>query len=470
MDITLIDPTGATKGLNAGLAYLAGSLLSKGKTVRVIDLNNRQDNFEQRIRQIDSGIVGVSLKSATAASSKPLIKLLNENKKIRFIICGGPHITVAGRDFIEKYGFDAGVIGEAENTIVNFLEYAEGRRDLGSIGNIWHRDKTTGDICHFGLKEHEQNLDLLPFPDYEVFDSFRGLIEDYPLLTSRGCPYQCIYCCVGAVSGRKWRAREVDNIIKELLEAQKKYHFKKFHIIDDNFTLDTGRAKDFCRRLLESGLQKEWHCPNGVRADRLDEELLSLMKMSGCSSINIGVESGVQKVFDSLKKGEALADIEQAIKSAEKTGIRVNGFFILGLPGSTYADDMKSLEYSEALGLNDALFNLISIYPGTELWENITGDKRIKILRDWTDSFHFGGNAEPVFETEDYAAKDRKKAFYISNLKRRHYLVVAGETGSVLKRALTALKIILKYDRHSFFSHAFFILKNMRKVLSHVRN
>ncbi len=468
MDITLIDPTGATKGLNAGLAYLAGALLSAGKKVRVLDLNNRRDNIEKRIRQIDSGIAGVSLKSATVASSKPILNLLNENKKIQFKLCGGPHITVAGRDFIEKYGFDAGITGEAENTIVNFLEYAEGRRDLGSIGNIWHRDKATGDICHFSLKEHEQSLDLLPFPDYEVFDSFRGVIDDYPLLTSRGCPYHCIYCCVGAVSGRKWRARGVDNIINELLEAQKKYHFKKFHIIDDNFTLDTGRAKDFCRRLIESGLQKEWHCPNGVRADRLDEELLALMKISGCSSINIGIESGVKKVFDSLKKGEALADIEQTVKSAKKTGIRVNGFFILGLPGSSYADDMNSLEYSEALGLNDALFNLISIYPGTELWENITGDKRIKILRDWTDSFHFGGNAEPVFETEDYAAEDRKKAFYISNLKRRHYLVIAGETGSVLKRALTALKIILKYDRGSFFSHAFFILKNMRKVLSHV--
>jgi radical SAM superfamily enzyme YgiQ (UPF0313 family) len=466
MDITLIDPKGVTKGLTAGLAYLAGSLISQGYTVKVIDLNNKYDNIEKRIYQIDSNIVGVSLKSAIVSGAKQIFNLIDENKRIQFKICGGAHITVAGRDFIEKYSFDAGIIGEAENTIVNFLEHAKGNRDIADVGNIWYRDKKNGVIHRF--KWHERSLDVLPFPVYEVFDSFSGSIGDYPLVTSRGCPYLCTYCCVGEVSGRKWRARGIDNILEELIDAQEKYRFKRFHIIDDNFTLNIERAKDFCRRLIEKGLNKEWHCPNGVRADRLDEELLTLMKMSGCTSINIGIESGVEKIFNALRKGETLSDIEKTVKLAKKIGIRVNGFFILGLPDSTYEDDMKSIAYSEALGLDDALFNLISIYPGTELWESISNRKQIRILREWTDAFHFGGQAEPIFDTEDYGASDRKKAFYISNLRRRHYLIVVGETGSIVKRSFRLLRIIWEYDRRSLFSHIFFIFKNFRKVLNYI--
>ncbi len=466
MDITLIDPAGVTKGLNVGLAYLAGSLISHGYRVKVIDLNNRHDNFENRIKRIESGTIGISLKSAVVSSAKQVINLIHDNNQIQFKICGGAHITVAGRDFIEKYNFDAGIIGEAENTIVNFLEHAKGNRDIADVGNIWYRDKKNGTIHRFGWHEHKQSLDVLPFPVYEVFDSFRGSIEDYPLVTSRGCPYLCTYCCVGEVSGRKWRARSIDNILMELHEAQEKYHFKKFHIIDDNFTLNTERAMDFCRRLVKSGLNKEWHCPNGVRADRLDEELLTLMKMAGCTSINIGIESGVEKIFNKLKKGETFADIEKAVKMAKEIGIKVNGFFILGFPGSTYEDDMKSVAYSKTLELDDALFNLISIYPGTELWEIINNDKQIRILRDWTDSFHFGSEAEPVFDTENYVASNRKKAFYTSNLRRRHYLVVVGETGSIFRRAFRLFKIIWKYDRNSLFAHIFFIFRNIRKVIS----
>ncbi len=469
MDITLIDPKGVTKGLNVGLAYLAGSLISHGYKVRVVDLNNRYDNFEKRIKQIDSDIVGISLKSAIVSGAKPIFNLIGENRRIQFKICGGAHITVAGRDFIKEYGFDIGFIGEAENTILNFLEYAMGKRDINKVGNIWYHDKKDGTIHYFNESEHEQqDLDILPFPVYEVFDSFRGYIENYPLITSRGCPFLCTFCCVGKVSGKKWRSRSVDNVLKELFEAQEKYRFKKFHIIDDNFTLNIERAKGFCRTLIESGLNKEWSCPNGVRADRLDEELLSLMKISGCTSINVGIESGVERIFNKLKKGETLADIERAIKLAKKIGIKVNGFFILGLPGSKYEDDMQSIAYSEALGLDDALFNIVSIYPGTQLWESINSDKQIRILRDWTDSLHFGGEVEPVFETESYLSSERKKAFYISNLKRRHYLVVVGENGSTAKRAFRLLRIIWKYDRNSLFSHILFIFKNIRKVLSYV--
>jgi radical SAM superfamily enzyme YgiQ (UPF0313 family) len=252
------------------------------------------------------------------------------------------------------------------------------------------------------------------------------------------------------------------------MHAKTKYQIKSFQIIDDNFTLDIDRAKNFCRKLIELRFGIGWHCPNGVRADRLDEELLVLMKQSGCMSINIGIESGVEKIFNGLNKGEELKDIERTIRIAKKVGLRVNGFFIIGIPGATATDDMCSLSYAKNLGLDDMFFNLINIYPGTVLWDRIRNDRKMRILHNWTDSFHFGTEARPVFESENYTAAEMTDVFCISNLRQRHYLAVLGYGDSVLKKGMRLLAIIWKCDRANLFSHLLYLVLNMKKVLKHV--
>lgn len=131
-------------------------------------------------------------------------------------------------------------------------------------------------------------------------------LKYYPLSTSRGCPYGCIFCCVPIITKKSWRARSPENIIKEIKQAKKKYKFRHLFIVDDNFNFDKYRSKKICKLLISEKLNINWSCISGIRADKFDEELGILMKMSGCKNITFGIESGDKKIFKTLNKGESL--------------------------------------------------------------------------------------------------------------------------------------------------------------------
>ena len=222
-------------------------------------------------------------------------------------------------------------------------------------------------------------------------------------------------CNVPTVIGRKFRTRSGENILEELRYAQEKYGSKEFKVLDDNFTLQMDRAKDICRLFIEEKLDMKWTCPNGIRADRLDEELCSLMKQAGCYSMSIGVESGDPDVFDKIKKGEKLADVEKGIRLAQAAGIKVHGFFIIGLVGSTYEADKRSMGFAKRLGIT-ASWGILVPYPGTEVWEQVKKDSNSRILRDWKEGFHIGARPKPVFDTAEYTADERVRAYYYANM------------------------------------------------------
>lgn len=146
-------------------------------------------------------------------------------------------------------------------------------------------------IVNKGL-ELLKNLDDLPPPNFDYFDTVKGKIDQYPLITSRGCPYSCSYCCVPKIVGKKWRVRSPKKIIEELKHAKLKYGSKRFAILDDNFTLDIKRAKEFCKHLIDEKLDMGWECQSGIRCDRVDEELFKMMKKAGCDAVTLGIESG----------------------------------------------------------------------------------------------------------------------------------------------------------------------------------
>ena len=222
-------------------------------------------------------------------------------------------------------------------------------------------------------------------------------------------------CNVPTVIGRKFRTRSGRNIFDELMYAKEKYGSNEFKVLDDNFTLQMDRAKDICKLFLDEKLNMKWTCPNGIRADRLDEELCLLMKEAGCYSMSIGVESGDPDVFDKINKGERLEDVERGIKLAQAAGIKIHGFFIIGLLGSTYEADKRSMEFAKRLGIT-ASWGILVPYPGTEVWEQIKKDHKARILRDWKEGFHVGARPKPVFDTPDYTAEERVRAYYYANM------------------------------------------------------
>ena len=453
--IALIDVASIHRGLNTGLGYLASSITTEHDIqVNVFDFNNRRDSIKTRLEEIKNhDIVGFSVKSTVLSQVLNLVQTLSLNNKR--MIAGGPHITLDGINFMrENPVFDFAFQGEAEHSFPHFLKGEPHDRIPGLIsrdGSVHNRP------------ERIEKLDLLPFPAYEKFDSVSEHISNYPLVTSRGCPYNCTFCCVKRVMGRKWIARSVPNIIEELSYVKKNFGVGVFNIQDDNFSMDINRAKEFCETLLQKNFKFRWSCPNGVRADRLDEELLKLMKRAGCYAIAIGVESSNEEEFNSIKKGETLEQVTWAAQKAREVGMEIYGNFIIGLPHSTLDSVRQSVTFAKEKRFNSAIFNLLVPFPGTEIYEWVK--KEGKLLMPWQEAYMQGaGRPKIVFETPEFPKEEREKVYFEANVALHNYFSLMDEGDSLLKNILKVIAGIWTYDRKNVVRHIVWFIKNLPRV------
>lgn len=414
MRILLIDPPGWQKhGLNLGLAYLAGAVRSADFDVLILDMNNHFYSKE-RVQKIVFGynpdMIGVSVKTATAHVSADLIReLKNKFPNIKYV-AGGPHVTLCGEEFLQDNPeVDFGITGEGEDSLLRLIKnIKEERSGFFEISGLWHRENGAL-VQTSGYKN--PNIATLPRPAFDCIKDFDAVDFRYPLLTSRGCPHGCIFCCVGLIAGKKWRARELEDVVRELSEAKENYQITSFEIMDDNFTLDIDRAKKICKLMIERKLGLDWWCHNGLRADRLDQELLHLMKKAGCQSIALGIESGDREVFGEIGKGEELSDIVKGIGMIKKAGIKSVGYFIVGLPGDSVESTKKSVRFQRGLGLSDYKYNMLIPYPGTKVWDMVKESGRL--LADVKGSYHFGEHIKIPFETSKISKKIMEQCLYL---------------------------------------------------------
>lgn len=457
MKITLIDPPGVQEGLNLGLGYLAASLTEAGHRVSVLDCNNHafsEKALLEEIRKDEPGLIGFSIKSSTSCEAE---RIASEIKKSFAgpLVAGGPHVTLSGEGFLkESHVFSHAILGEGEKALPRLCEAVEEGRKT-SIKGLIVRD----------FPEEEKpvfisDLDSLPQPDYSSFTNVKETLSklNYPVITSRGCPHNCMYCSVCLVSGRKWRTRSLENVLEEIRNAKKKYGIKKFEVIDDNFTLDIERAKKFCRALAEEKINLEWSCPNGIRTDRIDAELAALMRESGCELVMVGVESGDEKVFAGIGKGESIEDVRRGIRYLKEAGIRVGGYFIIGLPGDSLKSTRKSVEFARKNRLDVAHFNMLVPYPQTRMREWV--QKNGRMLVDYRMGRHFLGKPVPVFETDDFTAGERIKAYYMANTLLRQFDFIIPPDYSPLRRILRKTGLVWDYDPRNFINYLAYGLKN----------
>lgn len=460
MRICLINPEGPMKGLSLSLAYLS-TYISQDLSVeelKVIDLNNWKRDTDEALKDVKSfDVVGFPLQTATSIPAKKLIKKIRPYNKL--IMVGGTHITIDGANYLkENPEIDFGFIGETDIIIKKFLNYLKGKEKLENIPGLIYR-KNNQVIVNSG-SEILANLDDLPLPNFDYFDSVDGKIDKYPILTSRGCPFSCTYCCINRMVGRKWRPRSPKKIIEELKYAKEKYKSRHFSVLDANFTLDIDRAKEFCRLLIKEKLNMGWECEGGIRCDRVDKELFDLMKKAGCYAITVGIESGSPRIFKTIKKGETLESIRKAVKLAKKAGIRISGFFIIGLPGATIEDEYESIKFAKETKLDRGLHGLLVPYPGTEVWDWAT--KNSLFVKDWRGKqFNV---VDSVIETKDFSREERVKIFKIANIKGYDYSVLINEQDSLIKNAFIIVILILKYDPFNLHLHIIELLKAFPRI------
>jgi len=430
-----------------GTAYVA-ALLEKQHTVGIIDahiegwrnleqidetkyrIGLKNKEIAERITQWSPDIVGITVPfsgwSKTAYEIASIVKSIDKNI---ITMLDGQHPSARPYDCLTHSNIDFVVIGEPEHTIFELVGALEQgiKRDLKKIRGIGFNKK--GKPVVTPPRPAIQDLDSLPFPARHLLpmDKYFAAVRESPLrgeirkpwatmITSRGCPYNCVFCTIHTVMGKKWRCRSSENVVDEIEQLVHTYHIKQIDFMDDNMTLNKKRMETICDLIVKRNLDVEWYAPNGVRADTLDENLLTKMRESGCKKIRIAPESGVQRVVDQIiKKNLNLKEVEKAVVLCKKVGIKVGCFFVIGLIGETKEDIKETINYAyklRRLGADIFHFSYATPLYGTELYEQA---KRGGFLRnDFSDDALAG--VEPLIETPEFTADDLRELCAQANL------------------------------------------------------
>lgn len=353
-----------------GIAYLASVLEHNRYHVDILDgfaLQMSWTDFEKYVKNAHVDIIGVT--SMTPTRDRTIKAIEISRKYCDYIILGGPHVSSNLSECISNKSVDFVTIGESEETIIELLKAIENNKDFSSIRGIAY--KINENIIVNPQRSRIEGLDAIPFPAYHLLPIHK---YKYPLLkhkkiatliTSRGCPYNCIFCDKNT-SGFKWRARSASNVVSEIEYLYNKFGIKSFIFYDDIFTLNKKRVEEICELIIDKKLDIDWKCEG--RVNLVDKDILGWMKKAGCSVIAYGVESGVQKNLDYIRKKISLSQALNAFNITRQEGIRTIAYFIFGIPGETYEDAIQTINFSIKLNPDYAQFALLRPWPGTDIY------------------------------------------------------------------------------------------------------
>ena len=429
-----------------GLAYIA-AVLEKTHEVCIIDAptegwRNLQDadratyrvglsntEIADKVKRWSPDVVVIEIPfsgwSKTAFEVASAVKGINKDI---ITVLEGQHPSARPEDCLANPNVDFVVMGEPENTIFELIgAVGKGTLNLKKIMGIGF--VKNGVPVFTSPRPLLKDLDSLPFPARHLLPmaEYYAAVKENPLrgeinkpwtimITSRGCPYNCVFCTHHIVWGRKWRGRSPENVVDELQHIIKTYHVKQIDFLDDNMTLDRKRMEKICDLIVKRGLSIEWFTPNGVRADTLDEKLLRKMKESGCKKIRVAPESGVQRVVDQvIKKNLDLRSVERAVVLCKKVGIKVGCFFVIGLIGETKEEIEETIKFAyklRQLGADSFIFSIATPVYGTRLYEQA---KRGGFLRECFSDEALAA-VEPLIETPEFTADELRELFARANL------------------------------------------------------
>jgi anaerobic magnesium-protoporphyrin IX monomethyl ester cyclase len=392
---------------NLGLAYLSSQLKKHGHSVTILDCAKLNYGYKDFKNFLDSGnfdIAGFQLFTCDFSSVRKMAGIVKEINSDIITIAGGPHISgLPEHTMKEIVNLDYGFYGEAEIGIVKFCEYISGKgkdkeKETTGKSDIPGLIFRKGDEILVNERNAIENLDSIDFPDWESIDpntyphaphgTFTKSLPTAPIITSRGCPYSCTYCGVKSTTGRRLRMRSPENIISEIELLIKKYGVKEVHIEDDNFTFNRERVVEFCNLLLDKNIKINWACPNGVRLDTLDEELLKLMEKSGCYSFAVGIESGSPGILKDMRRQVTVEKMREKIMLiANTTKIKMTGFLMAGYPTETIEDIEKTIKFVNSLPLNRAQYSNFLPLPGTKIFDDLMEKGEIDLKSLSWDNF-----------------------------------------------------------------------------------
>ena len=350
-----------------GVLTIAAQARRAGHAVDVLDLADAP--WRKVIAQIaasDATVYGISAFTANRRGMGAVAQAIRQMKPDVHITAGGPFVTALPLHTLRHYPeIDTAVVGEGEDTFLELIACLDARRScVGIAGTAWRE----GDAVVLGPpRPLIKNLDTIASP----FDHFTPPI----VLTSRECPSRCTFCGSPAIWGKWVRFHSVAYTIDTFRKALARQPVPVLFVKDDTFTAHRRRAMAICEAILESGMNFLWGCD--TRVDSVNDELLSIMRRAGCQAVSFGVESGCPNILARIRKRTTPEMVITATHMAQKYGMHVRYYMIIGNRGENEESVKKSIELIKTGRPNTFIFCALSFFPGTEEWEILCAEQRV---------------------------------------------------------------------------------------------
>jgi radical SAM superfamily enzyme YgiQ (UPF0313 family) len=413
-----------------GLSYLSACLTSRSIESRIFDAyfdSWSADQLIERVLAYRPDMIGLSAMTHEIDAAGQVGAALKQRLGVPVVI-GGCHLTALPERTLREYrAFDFGVYGEEQT----FLELVEELREpsaarLYEIKGLVHRD--SGQIIVNPPRPYltEEDLNRLPYPSFRDYygdrrDALRVKDAYYILMATRGCPYQCVFCM--QVLGRKVRRRSPASVLDEIETAIERYGAHTINFADEIFLMDHPNTRAILQGIIDRGLTRHIGWAALTRANLVTLDLIALARRAGCINLDLGVESGDDRILKTLRKQITVEQTRNAVKMIKDHGIRLTTYYILGHPGETRETIKRTIDLAVELNTNGIAVGLMTPYPGTAVYDMArAGEHGYRLLSEkWSEYDKYGGRALAIegiphntlvkYQTLAYVL------FYLKNMK-----------------------------------------------------
>lgn len=406
-----------------GLAYIAAVLEQNDHTVSILDavaVQTDEKDLKEILRKEKPNVVGLQVYTPSIYRAIEVAKLVKHEHEDVTIVFGGPHPTfIPNETLAMSKAVDFLVRGEGEYTFLNLVNTLDENGNYKSLKKVKGLSfRHNGSIINTPDAPYIQDLDSLPFParhllPMEEYHYFGARKEMQSLLSSRGCPFKCRFCAVGAFYDHIWRPRSAKNVVDEIEHIREKYKVKAIAVMDDMATFSKKRIKAICHEITERDLDIYWGTVS--RVDKLDYDTLKLMAKSRCLQVMVGVESGSQKILENSHKGIKVEQIEQFFSWCKKLGMDTVASIVFGLPGETKQTLLETLRFVIKINPGVAVFSAATPYPGTPFWNEAKQNGWLPKSTNWSDLTMY----DPVLNTIDVNKEELEDFIQFAYLKFR---------------------------------------------------
>jgi len=402
-----------------GLLSLAANSVRAGHQVKTLNLSSfTWSSVERILRQLNADVVGLSCWTANRRGVQLLAKAIKHHYPNTYVVIGGPHATPLARPILENWGeVDCVVIGEGESTFLDLLGRLEHKLPITDLPGALTRNGN--DVCVGPRRQAIGQLDELA--------SAHELFPTHIVMTSRGCPWNCTFCGAEASWGRGFRSLSTGRVLDAFEAALQQVPVRVLLVKDDTFTANRKRVLEICRGIRQRGLRFLWSCD--TRVDVLDDELLREMRLAGCERLSLGVESGSPEILRAINKRITIDQIVKSADTARRFGIRTRFYMMLGNRGETEATFRESLSFLQRARPNSYIFSCLSIYPGTDDYDDAVRLQRIDPESYFTEKFQ---ELKIPFDASEHDAKIMNDWFQKNRGVQKLHVPTVVETRKVL--------------------------------------